>query len=225
MISLICPTRGRPDQFARMMRSVRSTSSTPVNIITASNGDPGCDLYAVNFFPLDTPTVFMWNTMAQKTNDDLIMLASDDIVFSTPGWDEAILNHYKSLHNKAHVYALQDSRDKDGTPHPVVTREYMEAMGYFLPPLFLHWFVDSWTVSIAKANGCFTHMREFELIHDKPSDSGKSDETHKHIRNMGWHARDAAVNISCRHFLELEKTRLGALMDKKYRSDYMGEVC
>ena len=136
------------------------------------------------------------------------MLASDDMIFDTPGWDKALLEHYDALENKIHVYHLQDSRDADGTPHPIVTREYIEAMGYAFPPIFLHWFLDTWTREIAKANNCFTHLKDYLLVHDKPSDKGQPDTTHSRIREWGWNQRDKYVNDTCQHFLALEKQRL-----------------
>lgn len=207
-IALLCPSRDRPEQFKRMCESAGSTSTAVVNIYSGSNGG---NSYTQRSFPIDCPTVFMWNDLAKEAmlfpDNKLFMLAADDMVFSTPLWDKALIDHYNALENKIHVYALQDSRDADGTPHVIVTREYIDALGYFMPPIFMHWFCDTWTVAIAKANNCFTHMKEFVLIHDKPSDAGKSDDTHKRIRHMGWHQRDVSVNDSCQHFLKMDIDR------------------
>lgn len=186
-----------------------------------------------NYYPLETeekktligadgePTVYRWNVLAKRAlrepENKLFMLAADDIVFSTPCWDEALLNHYNSLENKIHVYALQDSRDPEGTPHPIVTREWIEAMGYAFPPIFLHWHLDTWTVAISKANNCFTHLKDYLLVHDKPSDRGQPDETHTRIRSLGWHERDKYVNETCQHFLECEKQRLGRIIAERYK--------
>lgn len=239
MIAILCPTRGRPDQFRRMCESAWSTALGRIWILAyqdqkeerygsyiSKHEKEGSYLHSNgNLAPYfnkcpttnliygeDFPTVYKWNLLAKlavdKTPCNLFMLGSDDTIFSTPGWDKALIDHYNALENKIHVYHLQDSRDSEGTPHPVVTREYMDAMGYFLPPLFLHWYGDSWTREIAKANGVFTYLKDFLLIHDKPSDKGITDETHNRIRGMGWHVRDMAVNEICQHFLEYEKQRL-----------------
>lgn len=210
-IAILCPTRGRPREFLRMTNSVLKTKSkhSEIPIYAASNGDDG---YVSYHFPIDSPTVYMWNMLAKEAmkNPDnrLFMLCADDVIFSTPLWDEAIINHYNALENKVHVYAFQDSRDVNGTPHPVVTREWIEEMGYAFPPFFLHWYVDTWTVAIAKANGVFTHMKDYLLVHDKPSDAGKRDETHLRIRVNGWRERDAYINETCQHLLQHEMNRL-----------------
>lgn len=210
-IAILCPTRNRSKLFQRMTGSIKNTANSNIHIFSGSNG---ADDYVNTQFPVDAPTCWMWNRLAElaldHTEAKLFMLGADDIIFTTPCWDRALLDHYNALENKIHVYALRDSRDPDGTPHPIVTREYIEAMGYFLPPIFLHWFVDSWTVDIAKANNCFTHLTDYQLVHDKPSDknNGIGDETHNHIRQMGWLDRDSWVNEHCQHFLKLEKARL-----------------
>lgn len=210
MIALLCPTRGRMTQYYRMCASAKMTAEKEGNVCIhgCTNGK---EIYVQNM-PDDAPTVYMWNELAKQAlenpDNKLFMLAADDMIFSTHGWDKALIDHYNALENKIHVYALQDSRDSEGTPHPIVTREYIDALGYFMPPLFLHWYCDTWTVEIAKANNCFTHLRGYQLIHDKPSDNGQADETHNRIRSMGWRERDKAVNDSCHHFQEIEKVRL-----------------
>lgn len=193
-VAILCPTLNRADQLSRMIRSVNDAATIYID---------ERDMM---------PTAQKWNDLAVKAMQNpehkLFMLGSDDIIFDTRGWDKALLDHYNALENKIHVYALRDSRDPEGTPHPIVTREYISAMGYFVPPIFLHWFVDIWTVEIAKANGVFTHMKDYLLVHDKPSDRGRPDETHSRIRQWGWHERDRFVAETCGHFLQNEKRRL-----------------
>lgn len=219
MIAILCPTRGRPEQFNRMRESVDQTSLC-AKVYAGTHDRRGYDFRAQSVFdyPDNLPTAHKWNNMAVNLLNDqslkLFMLGADDMIFEAPGWDKALIDHYNALENKVHVYALQDSRDKNGTPHPIVTREYIEQMGYFLPPIFLHWFSDTWTVEIAKFNNCFTHLTDYTLRHDKPSDRGQPDETHSRIRQWGWHVRDEWVAEKCAHFLEHEKQRLALKMDR-----------
>ena len=212
MIAIIAPTRGRPKQFQRMVESVKSTSKKAM-IYAASNGS---DDYVSYHYPIDMPTVFMWNDMAKmamkEEKNKLFMLAADDIIFSTKGWDEALIDHYSKLERKIHCWALQDSRDKEGFPHPIVSREWIEAMNWFVPPYFMHWKIDVWTNEIAKTNNCFTHMRDYLLVHDKPNDRGQPDETHSRIRRNGWLQRDDDMAKSCAYLLEYEKKRLAEKM-------------
>lgn len=232
MIALLCPTRKRAAQCRRMIESVVKTTGVDVavylaydfreedNYVSELLSIKGIPIYKLHM-PDGMPTAHKWNRLAEhamKDNHNLFMLAADDMVFSTPLWAEALLEHYSALDNKAHIYSLLDSRDADGTPHIIATREYIMAMGYFVPPLFLHWFIDTWTVAIGKANNCFTHMKDYLLMHDKPSDRGDVDETHSKIRTMGWHQRDTWVNEHCGHFLRSEIYRLSDASGRKLRT-------
>lgn len=223
-IAILCPTRGRPEQCQRMIESAFKMSAGKVQLYIAVSGNE-FEVYKSALFvpdqnrvgvcmvemPDGMPTAHKWNRLAElaaRQPAGLFMLGSDDMYFDTPGWDKALIDHYNSLENKIHCYALQDSRDIDGTPHVIVTREWIDALGYFVPPIFLHWKIDTWTVEIARSSGVFTHLREFKLIHDKPSDKGNGDETFRRIRSFGWRERDDYVAKTCDHFLEVEKERL-----------------
>lgn len=222
-IAILVPTKRRPEQFKRMVDSVALTASSEIKVLPflADSDDyifpEACTTPIIGQEWL--PTVHKWNLLAEYAKDynpSLFMLGADDMVFESKGWDKALLDHYDALENKIHVYHLQDSRDKDGTPHPIVTREYIEAMGYFLPPIFLHWYCDSWTVQIAKENACFTHLRDHSLAHIKPSDEGKPDSTHTGIREHGWHNRDKYVAEKCADYLEEQKRKLGNIIIKTF---------
>ncbi len=224
MIAILCPTRGRPEQLYRMWASfarLQRVSGPWLIGLFGSVSSEELDAYKSvmtygKWWPCVTPdgmpTAHKWNLLAQEAMKHpeykLFMLGADDMYFETKGWDEALLDHYNKLENKIHCYGLQDSRDPEGVPHPIVSREWIEAMGYFCPPIFLHWQQDSWTVAIAKHNNVFTHLKEYSLVHDKPSDTGQGDATHNRIRSWGWRERDLYVAETCSHFLDVEKERL-----------------
>lgn len=216
-IALLCPTRGRPEQCRRMVESAYNTSASSLHVglyladtdVAKPYQEKPWHNCVKMFTGPDFPTVMKWNWLAEQYKDcDLFMLAADDIEFMNKGWDAKIIEHYEGLTNKIHCYALQDSRDKDGTPHFFVTREWIDAMGYAFIPIFNHFFVDTWTVAIAKANDVFTHLRDYLLVHDKSNDKGTPDQTHLRIRENGTHDRDKYVNDTCGHFLDVEKSRL-----------------
>lgn len=224
-IALLTPTRDRPEQCRRMVDSAYNTSASAVRVyLGLTEGIDSIDAcvsssatIAYAMFPDGMPTVHKWNLLAQMAMKEpdvkLFMLGADDIEFMDNGWDERLIESYNNLENKIHVWALQDSRDALGTPHPIFSREWIEAMSWMLPPYFMHFYPDTWSIEIAKANNCFTHLREFKLNHHKPSDIGKPDQTHSRIRQMGWDARDRYVAESCKHVLELEKQRLAKVMN------------
>lgn len=226
MISIICPTFGRPAKCRRMIDTAHATAHGDIQILLGVGGEDNSQHNAENHWGYDItgasamhfrlcPTVFVVNYLAMKTKSDLIMVVGDDAIFTTPHWDKALIEHYQQLKNKIHVYSLRDSRDENGTPHPIVTKEYLGAMGYLFTPIFLHWYADTWLTETAKHNNIFTHLKDYMLVHDKSSDAGQADITHTRIRDFGWQNRDKTVNDSCLHILELEKKRLEFTLREK----------
>lgn len=218
-IALICPTRQRPVQFKRMVESAFRTAHNPENIrvyFYTAEADPTNRYYAsidrcTHMTGPDWSTTMCANYLASHElmdDKDLLMMCADDVIFSTPHWDKALSDHYEALENKIHCYSLLDSRDKDGTPHPILTKEWVAALGYFSPPIFMHFYADTWLVYIAKANNCFTHLKDYLLIHEKAADQGKPDETHTRVRSLGWNCRDKFVADNCRDWLELQNHKL-----------------
>lgn len=232
MIAILVPTIGRPVKFKAMLQSLNDTTKELITVYALIQTEEDEKSYDVANIPLnsniklkalhnlermDVPTVHMWNRLALLAQEDgckLYMLGSDDTVFITDGWDRALLNAYGQLEKRAHVFSLKDSRLYDNgaalsTPHPIVTAEYLDAMGYFLPPLFLHWFVDTWTVEIARHNRAFSHLSDYVLVHDKAEPEHGLDETFTRLRKRGWHQRDRYVHETCQHILANEKHKLG----------------
>lgn len=220
-IAILVPTKGRPQQFRRMVESADKMAHGHINIeVGAIPNDVPYELPPLTKttviptnFPDGLPTVHKWNALAEplmrNPENKLFMLGADDIVFATPLFDKALIDCHNALENKIHVFALLDSRDPDGVPHPIVTREWIEFFGWAFPPIFVHWMLDTWTVEIAKSAGCFTHLKDYLVIHDKCNDKGNPDETHNGIRRSGWRERDAFVAKSCTDWLELQKKKLG----------------
>ena len=219
MITILCPTYDRPAQCKRMVESAIATADNPVEIILGISGEQPDRAYAdyeAAGFPESVwftmagpyPTAHVLNTLAEKAKGSLLMIVGDDCVFATPSWDTALIKAYNALDDKLHLFSLRDSRDMTGTPHPVVTKELKEALGYLAPPIFLHFFVDTWLVDIAKATNRFTHLMDYLLVHDKPSDRGNADNTHKRIRAMGYHERDMAVYKTCERYKQFDIERV-----------------
>jgi len=221
MIALLCPSRARPDQCKMMVESVYATSSTNPKIYISTDAR---DLWSYKLSreitatdwvhsPHGMPTSHKWNILAQEAmknpENKLFMLAADDMGFVSPGWDNGLIANYEG---KPQVFAFQDTRDPLGTPHPIVTREWVELFGWFVPPIFAHWYIDSWTVEIAKSANCFTHLNQFVLEHNKPSDRGQGDETHSLIRSYGWRERDEFIATTCKDWLELQKQKLSKVL-------------
>jgi hypothetical protein len=110
-----------------------------------------------------------WNLLAKHYPAPLMMLAADDMIFETPGWDEMFLEAYEKQNLCCIV--TQDGRGEKSWPHYTVSEEWVEALGYFAPPWFLHWCVDTWTTDLARKAGLLVHLSNVMVRHEKARDA------------------------------------------------------
>ncbi|HEY3787207.1 MAG TPA: glycosyltransferase family A protein, partial [Urbifossiella sp.] len=105
LLSLIVPTRGRPEQLRTMLASVAATARNPerVEIILVIDSD---DLFEP---PATFPTLNIkriigapGRTMGQLNRDgyeasrgQYVMLLNDDVIVRTRGWDRTVLSCFR----------------------------------------------------------------------------------------------------------------------------------
>ena len=165
MISFLCPTRGRPKQAISLYKSFMSTQSNQNELLFCIQKEDNLYQEYINVFKLhgiskyftseSMPTSYLWNQMAFSAKGDLLTLIGDDVVIKTPGWDERIETEAKKFADNIYVITVDDGR-KDRQqgkfmrcPHPTVHKKWIEVLGYFVPPFFMHRYLDSYTKDLA----------------------------------------------------------------------------
>lgn len=223
MISLLCPSRGRPKLAAKMAATAFATSKLPVEILFYLNDDDTVlEEYEVELGQIDIhikagssytatvgpdqPTAKSWNDLAKQARGDIIFIMGDDAVFATHDWDTKLKAATQG--EEYFVVSMFDGRGDDSHPHPGISRKWYEALGYLAWPGFYHWYVDTWQVTLAKGLGRFVYCREVLVDHQKPAEQGAVDETHSRIRRGGINARDRDVWERSARYLKQDQLML-----------------
>ena len=182
MISICCPSRGRPEYAKRLYDSILDTAEAEIEFLLYLNDDdPELDKYFEEFKdtevdPIvgkDQSTCYSWNQLAFKAKYDVCFLMGDDVQFTTNSWDKEILKIFDQYADKIVMVSPLDNRKSQarrneriiknmkepyyiknfpthiGTPHFCLHKNWINAVGYFAPPQFWHWYVDTWTKKIA----------------------------------------------------------------------------
>lgn len=168
MISLLLPTRQRPDNLKRLVDSINETASNPSDIELVTYIDDDDWLYEA----LDLEIAWgraggprtdsdglvnlsaMWNRCYDACHGDIIMHCGDDIVFRTRGWDDIVRNAFDAVPDKIlFTYGWDGIQPKTFGTHGFVHRRWIEAVGYWLPPLFSSDFNDCYLNDVAKLIG------------------------------------------------------------------------
>ena len=178
MISLCCPSRGRPKLAQRLVKTALETISNAGNVeilFYLNEDDPELEMYKQLLDPKfytvgpHQSTCLSWNELAEKSNGDIVFLAGDDIQFQTKDWDLEIQKAFE-LHDdricmvipwdcniKGKGYKFKDETkpvyigdESIGAPHFAVHKNWIKNLGYFAPPFFWHWYVDSYTQKVSR---------------------------------------------------------------------------
>jgi len=191
-ITMLVPTRGRPEALTKSLRSLLTTADDPARVeilLAMDNDDREHGVYVTEtlipqlrkeFNCTVTPHVFLplgyrnlhayYNHLCCNADGDWLFLWNDDAIMNSKGWDTEIASYngqFKLLKlnqiNHRHLFAL----------FPIVPREYFELAGYFSPNAQCDNFVYQVFNNLAPNEGRVAHLKS-EVIHDRADLTGNN---------------------------------------------------
>ena len=182
MISLLCPSRSRPEKAKRMCESAFKNSGCKIDIKFFLNyDDPFLEKYKQFLQPSEyvigphQSPVHSWNLMAQNVEHDILFLVGDDSQFITENWGLKVLNAFDQYLDKIVCVYPKPQFPQYPNPHFCLHKNWINELGYFIPPMFYLHYVDTWIAHIAKRINRFHCIQDFEmpveLIYDEVHNS------------------------------------------------------
>ena len=174
MISFCCPSRGRPELAKRLVDTATETQKGETEFLFYLNDDDPKleqyrDLLDEKHYEIgpNQSTCWSWNLMCDKASHDVVMLMGDDVQVLTKDWDQKIVNQINKYEDKILMVVPTDGRMKGtraldfhepmlwgDTPLPAahfaVHKNWTNTLGYLAPPFFWHWYVDTYTQTVAR---------------------------------------------------------------------------
>ena len=157
MISILLPTRKRPEKLQRLVTSLRETSSVFPEIVVYIDDD---DIESAEKaktldikYIIGPKLVFSdyWNKCYEQCVGDILMMAADDVIFKTPGWDVMVEEEFAKWPDKiVLVHGNDIGNDLQIASYPFLHRRWAEVVGYFSPPYFVSGGCDVWINAVAK---------------------------------------------------------------------------
>lgn len=203
-IDLIVPSRGRPQRLRDMVASALETADNPKRVhvrLGLDRDDPEFNGYLLEF-PSSRLTVHvneapgtsvpaLMNWLASESSSELLMAASDDIIFRTRGWDAVVERAFAAVPDRLLVAYTNDGRDRDKCEHFFVSSQWVRVVGYFMRSEFRHFSADEWVDDIARRVGRSLYLRDVvtEHMHAKYG-KAPNDETYRAKRRHAWTDQD-----------------------------------
>jgi hypothetical protein len=199
VISIVCPSRGRPKLAKKMIDSFLNNPGCEVEILLYLNEDDSklkeykilIDSKHYSIGPDRSPG-YSWNLLAQQAKYDIIFLMGDDAYNTTDNWGEIVLKTFNLYKDKI-VMVVPDIKrisKKEFCPHFLLHKNWIKTLGYFIPPHFHQHYVDSWTREVAKALNRYVLLKNFIV----PIEMEVGDNTDKRYKKTWLIERDGWLN-------------------------------
>lgn len=196
-ISLLVPTRGRPDGLQRFVESARGTADDPDLLEVVVYVDDDDESY--RDFPIKDihwivgPRIVlskMWNECWLRAAGPIFGHMGDDIIFRTPHWDTKVRQAFERHEDRiALVHGRDGMHDQNLGTHGFLHRNWTDAVGYFVPPYFSSDYNDTWLNDVADRINRRVFVPEIYTEHMHPA-CGKGPLDQTHADRLQRHAED-----------------------------------
>jgi ABC-type polysaccharide/polyol phosphate transport system ATPase subunit len=159
-ISLLLPTRGRPELLRRFLESVLARSERPelVEVVVyADEDDPSSHGFQVEGLEVRTlvgPRASMgdYNTACfEGSRGDIVVLANDDVVIQTRGWDRKLREMHAAMQDRVYLAYPNDLFKGRGlSAFPILSRAACQMLGEPFPRAYRGAFIDYHLLDIFK---------------------------------------------------------------------------
>jgi ABC-type polysaccharide/polyol phosphate transport system ATPase subunit len=159
-ISLLLPTRGRPELLRRFLESVLARSERPelVEVVVyADADDPSSHGFRVEGLEVRTivgPRASMgdYNTAClEGSHGDIVVLANDDVVIQTRGWDRKLREMHAAMQDRVYLAYPNDLFKGRGlSAFPILSRAACRLLGEPFPRAYRGAFIDYHLLDIFK---------------------------------------------------------------------------
>lgn len=167
MLSLFCPSRGRPQAAAALLASFNATKTRSDVHLTfcVDYDDPTRESYPIGNTALDVGSgdpVTPLNRWALKSESGIVGFIGDDSRFETVGWDEKVIH---ALKRPGFCWAW-DGHDRPWPSTYFVSREIVQALGYLALPTMKRGYFDTVVIGLAEQTHTDRVLTNVMIRHD-----------------------------------------------------------
>ena len=186
MISVITPSRGRPDLAEQHYQSIFLTASSSSNVellLYVDDDDPMVDAYRKHFEhracvdlvigPHLKSIGVCWNVLARRAKGDLIMMGNDDFSYVSKDWDIQFETFTQRIPDSIFVLCPLYP-DNSCSWFPVTSKKWVEILGTFTSESFKLEFHDQWMIRIAVNIGRFGVLSNIITLHEPAFDETRA---------------------------------------------------
>lgn len=208
MISVLVPTRGRPGNMQRMVDSGRATCADRVEYVFYIDDDDtpsrdmaimlnqqGGDVFWTHGPRGQLNLSQLWNACYDVAHGEILQHSCDETIYRSAHWDLKVRLAFDEWPDRIGlVYGRDGIHDSNLATHGFLHRNWVEAVGYFVPPYFSSDYNDLWLHQVAQAAGRLQFLPDVFTEHMHPAvGKGPLDQTHQD--RLARHSQDGVDQL------------------------------
>jgi hypothetical protein len=191
MISLLAPSRGRPNRCRLMWQSALEHAEDPLRVellLYLDDDDPTLAEYTAWIRSSDHsrikdvrgPRILLtktWNVLLAFASGEFLWHGNDDVHFHTDGWDTQVRQAFERVPDRiALVYPRDGLQNQALATLGFLHRRWVDTMGYLIAPYFSSDYGDTWNNDIAEMLGRRLYLPDVYCEHLHPAAGKARDE-------------------------------------------------
>lgn len=197
-ISVVCPTRNRPELLRRLWQSAKDTASVMPEFCTYIDNDdvlsvPVCQELGIKYRQ-GAPKVYTqnYNEAAVSATGSIFFDVADDFIFREKDWDLKVIAEFDKSDDKLIlVHGFDGTEGPENATHFFVHRHWVDTLGYLFPPYFRWANADVWMTRVAKMIGRQVYLEvilaeHMHLCQGKAKIDSTYAEASDRIRKYAW---------------------------------------
>ena len=178
-ISILLPTKARRNNLIRLFNSIKNTARNINNIEISMRCDYDDSVAPVVYeefkksldlkFKLGESQLdrsIFWKDALSNATGEIFMSCGDDIVFETNHWDDIVINEFLKYEDRI-LFLFGNDGYQFGNmgAHNFVHKNWVKALGYYLPTGFKSYFQDNWIDDVARKANRRKYMPDLKITH------------------------------------------------------------
>jgi hypothetical protein len=193
MISILTPTRGRPDNVKRLVESAISTARFPDQVeflfyVDLDDSTFPSEIESSTVRVIRGPRMWLsvlQNILYANCNGEIVMYSGDDLVFKTQDWDVKVVDAIEKYPDKLVLVYPNDlaTHGQSMAIHGFLHRNWINAVGSWVAPgrgsLY-----DLWHTEVARKLGRLHYLEDVHIAHvhyRQGEGLAAFDETYKYV--------------------------------------------
>ena len=168
-LCVMLPTRRRPEMARRCIDSLLETAAGDPELMLITDDDDDSydgweDVSRITVTRSTLVTAVNAAATVLAPSYGALMLAADDLVFQTPGWDEKLLAALEDLGGTG-IVGWDGKRRYDVLEHVLISSDIVQALGYFAVPSMAHFYIDNCWTELGKRAGLLRYCPDVVIEH------------------------------------------------------------